>query len=65
MRDVSAVRQSGMDESMHRAVSSGRLALGLVGGGVLLLTAAGALLWWRLGGAVFNDLVLSGLAWCF
>lgn len=62
---MSTVRHSGMDVNLQGTASSGRLALALVGGGVLLLTAAGGLLWWRLGGVVFNDLVLSGLAWCF
>lgn len=42
-----------------------RTRLGLVAGAVLCLIASGGLLWWRYGGTVFNDLVLSPLAWCF
>ncbi|WP_198411850.1 hypothetical protein [Microvirga flavescens] len=32
---------------------------------ILCVVAAGALLWARYGGAVFNDMILAGLAWCF
>jgi hypothetical protein len=32
---------------------------------VLLIVATGGLLWWRVGGAVFTDLVSGALAWCF
>ncbi|NBJ12594.1 hypothetical protein [Microvirga arsenatis] len=42
-----------------------RTRLGLVAGAVLCLVASGSLLWWRYGGAVFNDLVSTTLAWCF
>jgi hypothetical protein len=38
---------------------------GLLAGAVLCLVASGGLLWWRYGGAVFNDLMSSTLAWCF
>lgn len=41
---------------------AGRL---LVGGAVLCLVAAGLLMWWRHGEAVFAGLVSSALAWCF
>ena len=41
---------------------AGRLVLGAA---FLLLLAAGGLLWARLGPAVFNDYVLTALAWCF
>ncbi|MGO4704904.1 hypothetical protein AB4072_03875 [Microvirga sp. 2MCAF38] len=37
----------------------------LIAAGVLCLVATGALLWARYGGVVFNDMVLSALAWCF
>ena len=40
-------------------------ALRLSGLSVLCLTGAGALLWWRHGGEVFNSLVIGALAWCF
>ena len=37
----------------------------LLVGAVLCLVASGGLMWWRYGGAVFSDMVLAGLAWCF
>jgi hypothetical protein len=37
----------------------------LVGGAVLCAAAAGLLLWSRQGEAVFSDMVLTALAWCF
>jgi hypothetical protein len=42
-----------------------RTRVSLLAGAVLCLVASGGLLWWRYGGAVFNDLVLTTLAWCF
>lgn len=42
-----------------------KVRVGLLAGAVLCLVASGGLLWWRYGGAVFNDLVLTTLAWCF
>jgi hypothetical protein len=45
--------------------TTGRWLLALAGLTCAGLIAAGGLLWWRLGGAVFSDYVLSGLAWCF
>jgi hypothetical protein len=42
-----------------------RARVSLLAGAVLCLVASGGLLWWRYGGAVFNDLVLTTLAWCF
>ena len=42
-----------------------RARVSLIAGAVLCLVASGGLLWWRYGGAVFNDLVLTTLAWCF
>jgi hypothetical protein len=42
-----------------------RVRVGLLAGAVLCLVASGGLLWWRYGGAVFNDLVSTTLAWCF
>lgn len=44
---------------------SPRLGFGLVAAGVACLIAAGGLLWWRRGEAVFGDVVLAALAWCF
>ena len=42
-----------------------RARMGLLAGAVLCLVASGGLMWWRYGGAVFNDLVTATLAWCF
>ncbi len=42
-----------------------RAGVMLLAGAISCLVAAGGLLWWRYGGAVFNDMVLSALAWCF
>jgi hypothetical protein len=44
---------------------AGRTSLVLVAAAVGLLTAAGLLLWKRNGDAVFGDMVLAALAWCF
>ncbi len=41
-----------------------RTALVVGGLSAALLIAAGGLLWGHLGGAVFSDYVLTGLAWC-
>jgi hypothetical protein len=43
----------------------GRLAALLVVGAVAMLAGAGLLLWASQGAAVFNDVVLAALAWCF
>ena len=51
--------------TQHSGGSERRTAAILTAGAVLCLVASGGLLWWRYGGAVFNDMVLSGLAWCF
>jgi hypothetical protein len=42
-----------------------RARMSLFAGAALCLVASGGLLWWRYGGEVFNDLVLTTLAWCF
>jgi hypothetical protein len=42
-----------------------RVRMSLLAGALLCLLGSGGLLWWRYGGAVFNDLVLTSLAWCF
>jgi hypothetical protein len=45
---------------------SGRLlALALGGASLAMLLGAGGLLWWRHGDAVFSEIALAGLAWCF
>ncbi|WP_153245859.1 hypothetical protein [Microvirga brassicacearum] len=52
-------------ESHHRTTSEAWLVRLLIGGAVACLIGAGGILWWRQGGAVFNDMVLAALAWCF
>ncbi|MBF9235086.1 hypothetical protein [Microvirga alba] len=42
-----------------------RIGALLIAAAILCLVAAGGLLWWRYGGAVFNDMVISAFAWCF
>ena len=44
-----------------RTRSLGRVLIGL---SLTLLAAAGGLLWWDRGAAVFGELMLAGLAWC-
>jgi hypothetical protein len=41
------------------------LGLSLLVASAMCLVVAGGLLWWRRGDAVFSDMVLSALAWCF
>ena len=41
------------------------LGLGLLAAGTLCLVAAGGLLWWHRGAAVFEDVVSAAIAWCF
>lgn len=53
------------DAAPHEAPGLGRAIVGLVAGAAAMTIAAGGLLWWRYGGAVFNDMVVAGLAWCF
>ena len=43
----------------------GRLAPLLLAGAGLAFVAAGSLLWWRHGAAVFTDFAVAALAWCF
>jgi hypothetical protein len=42
-----------------------RLRTAVVVAGIACLVGAGLLLWSRTGDAVFSDLVLAALAWCF
>ncbi len=49
----------------HPSSHERRAGVILLVGAVLCLVASGGLMWWRYGGAVFNDMVLAGLAWCF
>jgi hypothetical protein len=41
------------------------MRIALVGGGVACLVGSGLVLWTHRGDAVFSDLVLTALAWCF
>jgi hypothetical protein len=43
----------------------GFLGVGLLAAGTLCLVAAGGLLWWRRGAAVFEDVASAAIAWCF
>jgi hypothetical protein len=46
-------------------ISERRTGLALIVAAVLCLVGSGGLLWWHYGGAIFNDMVLATLAWCF
>ena len=50
-------------ERSTRGEQQARVAL--LAGSVLCFVAAGCVLWWRYGGAVFNDMVSAAVAWCF
>jgi hypothetical protein len=52
-------------ETEHSDRQERRARMGLIAGAVLCLVVSGGLMWWRYGGAVFNDLVTATLAWCF
>jgi hypothetical protein len=55
---------SGGERSLE-ATSTGFSSRLLVAGAVGCAVAAGLLLWSRQGDAVFSDMVLAALAWCF
>ena len=59
MNDTGTMTEEGAGEAAR-----GRLVLAIGGSCVALLLAAGGLFWARLGGTVFSDYVLGGLAWC-
>ena len=52
-------------DSETRKIADARIGRVLIGAAVGCLVAVGGVLWWRQGGAVFNDMILAGLAWCF
>lgn len=62
MRTAEMREAQGMDSS-----STARPGLGftLIAAGTLCLVAAGGLMWWRRGAAVFEDIASAALAWCF
>ena len=45
--------------------SGSALRLSLFAAAGLMLFAAGMLLWWSQGAAIFGEHLLSALAWCF
>ena len=45
--------------------TAGSLGLRIAVGAVLCLVAAGAILWWQQGDAVFASMITAALAWCF
>jgi len=49
-------------EVRERPRAAGRM---LLGAAVMLLAGAGLLLWWSRGAAVFADVMLAAVAWCF
>lgn len=66
---ISTTRRPSMSELAERATIgnspnrwTGRV---LLGSSLLLALAAGGLLWWRHGAAVFGSYVVATLAWCF
>lgn len=46
----------------RRASDAARL---LMGGAVAMLLAAGLLMWWARGPAIFTDMLSAAVAWCF
>ena len=59
---VDLMLQRDETQASARPFGLGSLLLGLAG---LFLSAAGVLLWWRHGAAVFTEYALSAMAWCF
>jgi len=59
---VPIVTEGEASRSADRARFSARV---LVISAAALFVGAGGLLWWRHGAAVFSDMVLAGIAWCF
>ncbi|HEY8566974.1 MAG TPA: hypothetical protein VIL65_15865 [Beijerinckiaceae bacterium] len=53
------------ETSTAAPAGSRRLGVVLLIGSVVALVAAGALLWSRHGAAVFSDMVVAAIAWCF
>ena len=45
--------------------TGGRAPARILVAALACLVAAGGLLWWQRGAAVFGDLIVAGLAWCF
>jgi hypothetical protein len=48
--------------SVRASIRPARL---LLAGAAICLVGAGLLLWWHRGAAVFSDVVLAAIAWCF
>jgi hypothetical protein len=60
-----ADRVASSDIPDHAAERSGvSLGRALIASALALFAAAGGLLWWHRGAAVFGELMVAGLAWC-
>ena len=46
-------------------MSTARTGLRLAGAAIACLAAAGLLLWWQQGEAIFGQYLVGALAWCF
>ena len=53
------------DQPLAPDPHAGRLALALMGGGTLALLAAGLVLWWREGDALFAQGLVAAILSCF
>ncbi|WP_372422217.1 hypothetical protein [Salinarimonas chemoclinalis] len=53
------------ERPVRETAAFGRAAAVLVALGVVALAGAGLLMWASQGPAVFNEVVLAALAWCF
>lgn len=51
--------------SKPKARQSGVAGRALIGASIACLVGAGIMLWQRQGEAVFGEMVLAALAWCF
>lgn len=63
--DVRSNADASRSESELDAPRLGRLGAWLLVASVAMLTSAGLLLWATQGPAVFSEVVLAALAWCF
>ena len=62
---MSASAQSTKETRVPSGTGSRGAGRALVAGSVVLLLLAGVLLWASRGPAVFADIVLAAVAWCF
>jgi hypothetical protein len=59
------MRVTAENQAAEPVWTSLRPARVLVAGAAICLVGAGLLLWWHRGAAVFSDVVLAAIAWCF